>query len=188
MKKIILIGDSIRMGYAPFVQRELENEAVLWAPEENGGTSRNVLAHLDEWILSREADVVHLNCGLHDLARDVGAAGVRVEIDEYKRNVREILSRTQAGGKKIVWATITPVDQENHRTVKKMERWESDIERYIQAASGVASELQIPINDLNRVVNEAGKENLLLPDGVHFTTDGSKLLGKTVAAFLREQF
>lgn len=59
MKTIILIGDSIRMGYSPFVRQELEGKAQIWEPEANGGTSRNVLSNLDEWVLAREGDIVH---------------------------------------------------------------------------------------------------------------------------------
>lgn len=189
MKSIILIGDSIRIGYAPFVKRELQDVAQIWEPEKNGFTSRNVLLHLEPWVLSREADVVHLNCGLHDLARDQDRDGtlrdVRVSLEEYERNVRQILARVQQCGKTIFWATITPVHQENHRTYKGMQRWESDIEKYNEVASRVARERNVPVDDLNRVVTEAGRDEVLLPDGVHYTEAGYELLGKAVARFLR---
>ena len=47
---IVLIGDSIRMGYQDHVASELAGRAEVWVPEENGGDSRNVLAHLDQWV------------------------------------------------------------------------------------------------------------------------------------------
>lgn len=189
MKSIILIGDSIRIGYAPFAKRELQDVAQIWEPEKNGFTSRNVLLHLEPWVLSREADIVHLNCGLHDLARDLNPDGtprdVRVSLEEYEQNVRELLSRVQQSGKTILWATITPVHEENHRTYKGMQRLESDIEKYNEVASRVARELNVPINDLNRIVTEAGRDEILLPDGVHYTEAGYEMLGKAVADFLR---
>lgn len=58
-KTVVLIGDSIRMGYEDTVRRELGDAAEVWTPAENGGTSRNVLEHLEEWIISRSPDVVH---------------------------------------------------------------------------------------------------------------------------------
>ena len=67
MKKLILIGDSIRMGYQAAVIRELIGLADVWAPEQNGGNSANILKHLDEWVLRQSPDIVHINCGLHDL-------------------------------------------------------------------------------------------------------------------------
>lgn len=187
MKRIILIGDSIRMGYQPYVTRELEGVAEVWGPEQNGGTSRNVLAHLEEWVLSQPADVVHINCGLHDLARDPDSKGPRVPLDEYSHNVREILSRVQGGNKTIIWATTTPVNEANHKN-KGFDRLESDVEAYNAAALQTAQELNVSVNDLNAIVNKAGRDRVLLPDGVHFTEEGSALLGSAVAARLREYF
>ena len=70
---VVLIGDSIRMGYQDHVVSQLAGRAEVWAPEENGGDSRNVLAHLDQWVFVRQPDLVHVNCGLHDLKRAFGA-------------------------------------------------------------------------------------------------------------------
>jgi lysophospholipase L1-like esterase len=191
MKKVILIGDSIRIGYSPFVARELEGEAEIWGPEANGGTSRNILANLDEWVIARDADVVHINCGLHDLARDWDEDGtprvVRVPLEEYSPNVRRILSRIQESGKKVIWATTTPVHEENHKS-KGFDRLEGDVLRYNEAATRVAGELGVPVNDLYRVVQDAGEASGLLPDGVHFTPEGSTRLGNAVAQSLRENW
>ena len=51
------------------VAARLKGKAVVVSPPENGGDSANVLAHLDEWVLKQKPDIVHLNCGLHDLKR-----------------------------------------------------------------------------------------------------------------------
>src|SRR5690242_14324262 len=67
LPKVVLIGDSIRLGYAPLVAKRLAGQAVVVSPAANGGDSANVLKHLDEWVLREKPDVIHLNCGLHDL-------------------------------------------------------------------------------------------------------------------------
>jgi len=66
-RRVVLIGDSIRMGYQAVVQRELEGIAQVSGPEQNGGTSGHVLANLEAWVLAQgpAPDVVHLTCGLH---------------------------------------------------------------------------------------------------------------------------
>src|SRR5215213_10037927 len=69
LPKVALVGDSIRLGYGPKVAERLKGRAVVLSLEDNGGDSGNVLAHLEEWILREKPDVVHLNCGLHDLKR-----------------------------------------------------------------------------------------------------------------------
>ncbi|MDE2809164.1 MAG: GDSL-type esterase/lipase family protein [Gemmatimonadota bacterium] len=178
---IVLIGDSIRMGYQNHVASQLAGRAEVWAPKPNGGDSRNVLAHLDQWVLARQPDVVHVNCGLHDLKRAFGAASA-VPLDEYERNVRQILQRLQRElNGAVVWATTTPVDENLHHQNKGFDRLEADVEAYNVAARAVAEDLGVPIDDLFAVVQQKGKARLLTQDGVHFTEEGSRLLGRVVA-------
>ena len=186
MKRVILIGDSIRMGYQAFVGKELEGTAHAWGPKENGGTSANVLAHLDEWVLSREAELVHLNCGLHDLKREFRAKEAAVPLAQYCANVEEIFSRLREGTQaRLVWATTTPVNERRHHENKAFDRFEADVEAYNAAALDVAAGYGVRVNDLFRVVTDAGRDGLLLPDGVHFTHHGYALLGGAVAQAVR---
>jgi lysophospholipase L1-like esterase len=186
MKKLILIGDSIRMGYEATVRNELANVAEVASPQDNGGDSRNVLRHLNDWVLSQMPDAVHLNCGLHDLRREFGSPDPQVPIEEYEANLREILQKLkQAAPGKVMWATTTPVNGQRHHETKGFDRWEQDVQAYNAAALRVAGELGIQINDLYRVVNEAGPDRLLTADGVHFEPQGSELLGKAVAAAIK---
>jgi lysophospholipase L1-like esterase len=183
---VILIGDSIRMGYQAVVAGELEGTAEIWGPEQNGGNSANLLNHLDEWVLGREAAVVHVNCGLHDLRREFGSARHAIEPEEYARNVRQILGRLKAEFRgQVVWATTTPVNEQWHHANKGFDRFAADVDEYNRLAAGIAGELEVPVDDLFSVVAEAGRDRLLREDGVHFTEAGSALLGKVVADFIR---
>ncbi|MDE2743568.1 MAG: GDSL-type esterase/lipase family protein [Gemmatimonadota bacterium] len=178
---VVLIGDSIRMGYQDHVISQLAGRAEVWSPEENGGDSRNVLAHLDQWVLARQPDLVHVNCGLHDLKRAFGAAS-EVPLAEYEGNVRQILQRLQRElNGAVVWATTTPVDEPWHHQNKGFDRLEADVDAYNAAARAVAEDLGVPIDDLFAVVEREGKAQLLTQDGVHFTEEGSQLLGRVVA-------
>ena len=177
---VVLIGDSIRMGYQDHVISQLAGRAEIWVPKENGGDSRNILAHLDQWVFSRQPDLVHINCGLHDLKRAFGAES-EVPVDEYGRNVRQILQRLQRELDGVVWATTTPVDENWHHQNKGFDRLEADVDAYNAAARAVAEDLGVPIDDLFAVVESEGKARLLIQDGVHFTEEGSQLLGRVVA-------
>ncbi|HVF09617.1 MAG TPA: GDSL-type esterase/lipase family protein [Abditibacteriaceae bacterium] len=186
MKKVILIGDSISMGYRGCVQSELIGIATCWGPAENGGTSRNVLAHLDDWVLTRPADVIHLNCGLHDLKREFGAPETAVPLAEYEQNVRLIFQRIREHSTaRLIWATTTPVNEAWHHRVKAFDRCEADVAAYNAAALGVATELGVAVDDLFAVVEQAGRDKLLLEDGVHFKPDGYVLLGAAVSRSVR---
>jgi isoamyl acetate esterase len=186
-RQVILIGDSIRMGYQETVKQELAGLADVWAPDQNGLDSRNVLAHLDEWVITQAADVVHLNCGLHDIKRLFGAAACAVPIREYEQNVRHILERvTKETGARLLWASTTPVNQKWHHERKDFDRFEADVTAYNQAAARAVSDFGIPLNDLYGTITAAGRDRLLSPDGVHFTPEGCDLLGRTVADFVRQ--
>ena len=183
VKSAVLIGDSIRLGYQAHVVAELSDQVEIWAPEQNGGDSRNVLAHLDEWVLEHAPDLVHVNCGLHDLKRAFGAE-TSVPLEEYAANVRQLLTCLQSEIA-VVWAQTTPVDEHLHHQNKGFDRFESDVEAYNAAARSVVKELNVPIDDLFAVIECEGKGRLLTQDGVHFTDYGSQILGGAVAACLR---
>ena len=101
---------------------------------------------------------------------------------EYERNVRQILQRLQRElNGAVVWATTTPVDETWHHQNKGFDRLEADVEAYNAAARAVAVDLGVPIDDLFAVVQREGKAQLLTQDGVHFTAEGSQLLGRAVA-------
>ncbi|WP_287245531.1 hypothetical protein, partial [Okeania sp. SIO1H5] len=56
MKRVSLIGDSIRMGYQKQVMEELEGQFTVWGPEDNCGPSTRILDRFDEWILQNPGD------------------------------------------------------------------------------------------------------------------------------------
>lgn len=185
--KVVLIGDSIRLGYQETVRRELAGLAEVWAPEENGETSRNVLAHLSTWVLSREPVVVHLNCGLHDVKRAPDTNELLVPLAEYRANVWQILEQAQQGTQAaVIWATTTPVNEAWHQAQKSFTRFNVDIRAYNEAAVAIAHPLGIPVDDLFTVVMEAGRDRYLSADGVHFTDEGYELLGKVVADVIKK--
>ncbi|HUU42607.1 MAG TPA: GDSL-type esterase/lipase family protein [Planctomycetota bacterium] len=182
MLKVILIGDSIRMGYQPLVAELLAGRAEVWGPEENGGDSRNVLAFLGAWALGRAVDVIHFNCGLHD-CRLFEETGFQVPVEEYARNLGKIVemlkSETSA---ELIWATITPVhDARQAKSRSDFRRTQVDVERYNRAALEVVNRAGLRVNDLHGVVERAGVATCLSPDGVHMTGDASRLLAQAVA-------
>jgi len=56
MKRVVLIGDSIRMGYERTVGEELSGVAEVLSPKENVRNSRTVLAHIEEWALVHDPE------------------------------------------------------------------------------------------------------------------------------------
>jgi len=186
VQQVILIGDSIRMGYQETVRRQLRDLAEVWGPEQNGGDSTNVRIHLEEWVLSRPAAILHLNCGLHDLKKPFDTGRAQVALDQYEANLRDIFCRLRdCGPRQVVWATTTPVDEELHHRNKGFDRFEADVAAYNAVSLALADEFELRVNDLNAVMTAAGAATLLNADGVHFTPAGSELLGQAVGACLQ---
>ncbi|MEX0777464.1 MAG: GDSL-type esterase/lipase family protein [Phycisphaeraceae bacterium] len=185
-KNVILIGDSIRMGYQPVVTELLSGSATVWGPSDNCFTTRHTLERLDEWVIQRRPVVVHWNNGLHDLAKDPPQRDQsRVSLDEYVTNLRKMLKRMRDAGAVVIWATITPVNQDNHQRNKPFVRLEADVSFYNSAALALMREEKVPVDDLHDVITQAGRDELLLEDGVHYTPEGYRLLGQAVAAAIR---
>ena len=183
---VVLIGDSIRMGYQPFVTEALAGEAEIWAPEENGGDSRNVLAHLEAWVIARVPHTVHVNCGLHDVKKSFETAVAQVPLAEYEENVRRILTvLSSLVGTQVIWASTTPVDEKLHHSNKGFDRFEADVDAYNRCARSLCRSLGIEVHDLFAVVEGIGRREILREDGVHFTEVGSRLLGGSVASCVR---
>lgn len=187
IQHILLLGDSIRMGYAPLVRDKMADEAEILEIPENGGDSQNVLIHLEEWLnLADALSTVHFNCGLHDIKRAYGSDVRQQALPDYVSNLRRIVhllkARTDA---QLIWATMTPVLDERHHTTKGFDRLQRDVELYNAAGLGVMTAMEIPINDLHRVIWNDSVEECLVADGVHMTERGNELLSDAVVAALR---
>jgi lysophospholipase L1-like esterase len=185
---VVLVGDSIRIGYAPVVAEKLKGLAEVVSPAENGGDSGNVLKHLDEWVIRHDPAVVHFNAGLHDLKTDPKTGAKQVGPDDYKKNLAEIVRRLEREtSARLVFATTTPVIDERTRNKNPFVRNEADVEAYNRAAREVvASSPAVVVDDLHATVMGLGPASALVADGVHFTPEARQAQGEQVARVVRE--
>src|SRR5215510_5349155 len=165
LPKVVLIGDSIRLGYAPLDAKRLEGKAIVVSPKPNGEDSGNVLKNLDEWVIRERPDVVHINAGLHDLKLKDHA--YQVPLSDYESNLKEILGRIRREtGAHVIFATSTPILDNLHALRKAgFDRFEADVRRYNVVAMAVMKQAGIPVNDLHKLTEDGGKEKLMADDG-----------------------
>src|SRR5262245_19998634 len=63
LPRVLLIGDSISMGYTLPVRRKLAGKYNVHRPPANCGNTARGLKQLDEWIGEGKWDVIHFNFG-----------------------------------------------------------------------------------------------------------------------------
>jgi len=180
-KKVLIIGDSISIGYTPYVAELLASVAEVVHNPGNGGDTENIRAHLDEWLAQAPAQLVHFNAGLHDIKVTRGGTANQVPLERYRRNLSWIVERLQATGAVLIWASTTPVIESWHQARKEFDRYNRDVEAYNAAAEEIVSAAGIPIDDLHAAVASAGPEKLMTPDGAHYTDPAYRMLGQVVA-------
>ena len=174
LPRVLLIGDSISIGYTEPVRSELTNKANLHRIPENGAATIVGVKNLENWLSSSKWDVIHFNFGLHDLRLDDGKH--QVPLPDYETNLRTIVHRLQKTGARLIWATTTPVPDDE----VKPPRRNSDVIAYNAAAAKIMTEAGIPIDDLYALVYPRLAE-LQLPANVHYTLPGYNVLGHQVA-------
>jgi hypothetical protein len=84
LRRVLLIGDSISMGYTLGVRSGLAGRANVHRPPENCGDTARGVSSIDKWLGSGKWDVIHFNFGLHDL-KYLDAAGQLAPPDKGKQ-------------------------------------------------------------------------------------------------------
>lgn len=191
LPNVLLIGDSISMGYTPFGQELLKGKANVYRPllkdgkPENCGGSTFGVSRIDQWIDGKKWAVIHFNFGLHDLKHVnpvTGAASIKAEdpvqadIEKYKENLKIITDKLKATGAKLIWATTTPVPPKTKSPLREPEM----VLKYNKAALGIMKRKNVSVDDLYASVLPRIAD-LQLPNNVHFNEKGYKFLGEEVA-------
>lgn len=191
LPRVMIIGDSISVGYTDGVRAELAGKANVYRVQGNAGPSSSGVQHIDEWIASGNGhwDVIHFNFGLHDLKLGTGgkdnrpyptADGHQVPSDEYERNLRQIVAKLKRTGATLVWCSTTPIPQGKLDPPRRP----GDELAYNQIARNVMIENGVTIDDLYAAARSR-MPGIQLPANVHFTKDGSAMLASHVAASIK---
>lgn len=191
LPRVMLIGDSISVGYTDGVREELAGKANVYRVQGNAGPSSSGVQQVDKWIASGTGrwDVIHFNFGLHDVKLGTGGKDNRpyptadshqVPAADYERNLREIVTKLKRTGAALIWCSTTPIPQGKLNPPRQP----GDEVTYNQIAQKVMTENGVVINDLHAVALSQ-QPGIQLPANVHFTKEGSAVLAKHVAASIK---
>ena len=184
LPRVLLIGDSISIGYTVPTREALKGKANVHRPRTNCGPTIKGLKEIDQWLGDGKWDVIHFNWGLHDL-KYMGPNGEnlvpkekgghqQVPPAEYAKNLETLVKRLKKTGAKLIWRNTTPVPPGSKG------RYVGDSKKYNEVAAKIMKKHEIPTHDLY-TISMARMKEIMLPANVHYTKEGSAVLGKAVA-------
>lgn len=193
LPNVLLIGDSISIGYTRAVRQKLAGKANVFRPmhgrgPDNFGDTRIGLRKLDAALATQKKwDVIHFNWGLWDLCyrnpksktqgnRDKIGGTLSVPLEEYERNLEQLVAKLEATGARLIWASTTVVPE------NEAGRFVGDDARYNAVAARVMAKHHIPTDDLHALTEGFGGKFSKAPGDVHFTAEGYDRLANQVAA------
>lgn len=189
---VLILGDSISIGYFPFVKKMMKGKANITRPFKENGNSENCqgttngIKNIDRWLGDTKWDVIHFNFGLHDIKHVDPETGKnsnnpdhphQANPRQYKKNLKEIVEKLKATGAKLIFATTTPYPDKAGGPLRDP----GMSEKYNNVALKIVKKNGIEINDLYSFVLPR-MEELQKPNNVHFTEKGSEALANQVVA------
>jgi len=175
LPRVLLIGDSISMGYTLPVRKLLEGKANVHRIPQNGGPTKNGIANIDKWLGTGKWAVIHFNHGIHDV-KVMPDGKNQVEPAAYEANLRTIVAKLKATGARLIFALTTPIP-DNLRSGER--RFSSEV-AYNAIASEVMQDNGVAINDLYGCVKPRFAE-FQIPKDLHYKPEGSEFLAARVA-------
>ncbi|WP_442506804.1 SGNH/GDSL hydrolase family protein [Novipirellula sp. SH528] len=186
LPNVLLIGDSISIGYTVDVRKRLSGKADVFRIPSNGKYAAFGSENLDTWLGKRNWDVIHFNWGLWDICyrnpksktqghRDKVNGTLTASPDQYRESLQQIVALLKQTDATLIWCTTTPVPEfEAGRKV-------GDDIKYNLVAESIMKKNGIRINDLHAHALR-GLPGIQKQKGdVHFTSQGYAYLAEKVA-------
>jgi lysophospholipase L1-like esterase len=191
LPRVLLIGDSISIGYTRPTRALLKGKVNLHRIPGNAQHTGTGVKMLAKWLGDGKWDVIHFNWGLWDLCyrnpksktqgrRDKVNGKLTLTLEQYEKNLTQIVKQLKATKAKLIWATTTPVPAGEAGRIKGDELKYNAAAKKIMAAHGIA------INDLHAHILPKADQFYVAKGNVHFNAKGCKHLAEKVAAAILE--
>lgn len=177
--KIALLGDSIRLGYGKRVEEMLSPDFEVFQPADNCRFAKYMLRMLFDYRdAMKDCRVVHFNVGHWDLCELFGEGTFSTE-EEYRDNVVRIARLLKSRHDAVIFATTTPVRDEN------VYNKNSTIARFNEIAVEALLKEGVLINDLNALL-VGDIQRYICSDLIHLTDEGVEVCAKAVADVVKD--
>ncbi|MHC4252056.1 MAG: SGNH/GDSL hydrolase family protein [Planctomycetota bacterium] len=187
LPRVLIIGDSISLGYTPHVKRMLGGKAEVVHNRGNAQHTATGLKRIDSWLGKQKWDVIHFNWGLWDLCyrhpeskvqgrRDKVRGTITIRSEQYGKNLDRLVALLKKTKAVLIWAHTTVVPE------KEAGRFAGDAAKYNAIAAKIMKKHGVAVNDLHKLTKAFPPSLFVAPGNVHFTKAGSEKLAKQVAA------
>lgn len=191
MKKVLLLGDSIRMGYQGEVKKLLENEYEVIYPGDNGRFAAYTLWQVNQ-AFKHHPDIalVHFNNGYWDMNIESPMTEAIHPVLEYQSFLRRIVALCHSCGAKVVFATTVPIweageTDDNTGTNASIRFSDAWVKEYNAAALEVMHEMGVVVNDLYALCMEDDRR-YKCADLLHLSAEGNRRCAAQVAEYIRK--
>jgi lysophospholipase L1-like esterase len=190
---ILIIGDSISIGYTPFVESYFSEKAHISHNPGNAQHTGTGLDKIEEWISKENWDIIHFNWGLWDLCfrhpsstiqgnRDKVNGKITFTLEEYASNLDSIVSIMRINSSaKLIYITTSYVPENEHG------RFKDDVKKYNDVAKKIMREHSVLVHDIYEESIQIHQAFGKGKDDVHYTNAGYEQLGQLVARFLEKE-
>lgn len=116
-----------------------------------------------------KTDYLLINCGLHDIKRNSKNSDPQVSLDQYSKNLVEIILISKEMGTKLIWINSTAVVDSIHNSKVGFIRYNEDVIKYNKESTKIMKKNEVPIIDIFTFTNK------FVPDGyidhVHYNNE-----------------
>lgn len=193
MKKVLLLGDSIRMGYDDYVKELLKDTCeVYYDADDNGRFSSYTLWQANQMFRKYGAfDIVHWNNGYWDMNIEEPMTVPLHPVDEYLHFCKRIIGEIRRNGAEVIYATTLPVltpgqALDNTGTEVTLHYHNDWVVTYNEAAVKLMNEEHVAVNDLYTLMLE-DPHYYKCADSLHLTETGYQRCAQQIADMIREK-
>ena len=177
LPRVLIIGDSISIGYTLPLRAALKGIANVHRPPTNCAHTWKGLEAIDQWLGEGKWDLIHFNWGLHDL-KYVDADG-KLALPPEGKQVSTV-GEYEENLEKLVLRPTTPVPEGSQGRVPV------DLPKYNKAAREVIDRHGIEVDDMNSFIRVKNIPHIR-PGNVHFSKDSSALLAGNTAELIQQK-
>lgn len=191
MKKVLLIGDSIRMGYAQMVKDLLKDEAEVIFPGDNSCFVQYAYWQTNQMFLRNDKiDIVHFNSGYWDMNIEYPMSEAFNSLAEYIAGLTKMIKYIKKQNAKPIFALTLPIYKDGssidntglNAVIQYNQEW---VLSYNNAAKALMSSLNVEVNDLYSSML-LGDKYYKCADMLHLTYEGSMVCAQQIAELIRK--